>query len=98
MALKYTIALPPAGASDVTARELTVTVGEGPSAVVQLDGKATRYELTVERDVAVALVLVDVDGSGNKSQPSPTLAFVSKDTVPPPAPGELGVEKVEQLD
>ena len=98
MALKYTVSLPPVGASDVEHRELSVTLGEGPTTVVNLDKTADLYELLVERDVAVALSLVDVDASGNKSQPSPTLAFTSKDTVPPPAPGELGVTKVEQVD
>lgn len=98
MALVYTIGLPPAGAADVTKRKLSVTIGEGPTQVVELDGSATSHLLAVERDLPVSLQLTDVDGSGNESQPSPVLAFTSRDTVPPPAPGELAVTGVSQTD
>lgn len=96
MGLKYTVTLPPPGATDVATRELSITVGEGPTNVVQLDGDAVSHDFVVERDVAVSMFLVDVDGSGNRSPQSPTLAFTSRDTIPPAAPGEMSVMLVGQ--
>jgi hypothetical protein len=98
MGLKYNVTLPPPAASDVATRELSITVGEGPTNVVQLPGDALSHEFIVERDVAVAMFLVDVDGSGNRSPQSPTLAFTSRDTIPPAAPGELSAMLIEQTD
>ena len=98
MALKYKIGLPPAGASDVSIRKVSKTINAGPTEVVELAGNASEFELTVERDAAVAIQLVDVDGSGNASQPGPVFAFTAVDTIPPPTPGEMSILSVEQTD
>lgn len=98
MALKYKVTLPAPGAGDVATRKLSITAGDNPTTTVDLPGNATSHEFTIGRDVAVSLQLVDVDSSGNASPPSPVLAFTSKDTIPPPAPGELAAELVGQED
>lgn len=101
MALKFTINLPASPAKDVARREMNVKIsnpadGTTKSFVDTLAADATIYQIALYRDLTVELFLVDVDTSGNSSKPSPTLAFRSVDTFPPPPPGELTIVNVEE--
>lgn len=98
MALKFTIALPDSPAKDLGGREMHLTRGDNPEETTTLDGSAKSFDFTVERKTAVSLFMVDVDTSGNKSQPSPVLAFTAIDTIPPATPGTLNVTNVEEVD
>jgi hypothetical protein len=97
MALKYTINLPPAGASDVASREVTVVVDAAPPEVTVLPGDAATFVRNFEHGQNVSVTLVDVDAADNRSPPSPALGFTATDTFPPPAPGALAVGDVEQV-
>lgn len=94
--LKFVLVLPEKGAADVVKRHLTVSVGAGEPAVLELDGDATRTDLMegVEGD-AVAGSLVDEDDAGNKSE-AREFSFTLVDTIAPPQPGEVGVEVVSE--
>jgi len=97
MALKYTIQLPPPGASDVVSREVTATVNADPPKTTALPGSALEVVELFQHGDNVSIVLVDVDGAGNRSQPSDPLGFTAADTFPPPKPGELAIGNVEQV-
>jgi len=97
VALKYTINLPPAGASDVGQREVTTTVNSDPPKTTALPETATTYVDTFQNGDNVSIVLVDVDKAGNRSQPSDPLGFTATDTFPPPKPGELAIGNVEEV-
>jgi len=92
--LVYEVTLPPPNAPDVVKRELSYTENGGEVNVLTGDGSATTMTVKVHDDAAVKLWLTDFDDAGNASDPSPPLEFVAKDTIPPPAPGELGVKLV----
>src|SRR5262245_49258840 len=96
--LRYTITLPPAPAiADLAAREATIGL-DTVNTVRLLEPVATTFQFDTEPGVAVDITLVDIDTSGNRSAPSPSLAFVASDTVPPPVPGQMAVGSVEQID
>lgn len=92
--------LPPAGASDVAQRELTVTVNGGdPPLVRTYPAPADKSDEWVFNDSDhLVVTLVDVDGRGNRSQPSAAFSYDVVDDVAPPAPGELGVTDKRQID
>lgn len=101
MALRYKIGLPPStgpGTSDIGNRLVGVTIGGAPEQTTELPGDATEFTFDVERDQSVAIQVTDVDTTGNRSQPSPILAFTSHDNVPPPRPATPEVVSVEQTD
>lgn len=97
MGLKFKAVLPKPGASDVTARKLSITEN-GTERVVDLAGDAAEAEFTVARDAAVSVKLADVDGSGNQSGWSDPADFTAADTFAPPAPGALTIEALGQDD
>ena len=89
--LFFTLALPPAGASDVVKRQLVVTVGSGDTQTIDLNGTDTvSPELSGADNDTVVGTLVDTDDAGNAS-PAREFSFVLTDTLAPPQPGELGI-------
>lgn len=96
MALVYNVTAAPAVDSDVVERRLTVTVNgvEQQTSVFQSD--TTSFgEVRFAQNDNVVLTLVDVDDAGNVSTPA-VLDFVATDTIPPSAPGSLGVALVRE--
>lgn len=90
--LTYRVSVDPA-AADVVERVLTVTVDgqEVVDAAKTFEASATDLgTVSVPQGSAVVLSVVDVDDAGNKSDPA-LLAFAAEDTLPPAAPGGLGV-------
>ena len=89
--LTFSVDLPPAGASDVTTRELSVKVGESDAVIRTLAGsdvEAGGFE--GEQDTEVFLSLIDVDDKGNRSEPREQTATLF-DNLAPPQPGQLGI-------
>ena len=96
MALVYKVTAGPAGAADVVSRLLTVTADGKVVSEKSHPADATSFdEVSVEEDASVVVTLVDVDNAGNQSKPA-FIEFVAKDTIAPPAPGELGVTLVRE--
>jgi len=96
--LRYTIDLPPKPAiADLATREVTIVM-DGISDVRALGPDIVNFVVDTDPGTAVTITLVDIDTSGNRSAPSAPLNFTATDTVPPPVPGGLAVEKVEQID
>lgn len=92
MAILFDVSLPPPGATDVVSRELTLTIDGTTQAVPPLVGTTTVVVgFSGPQGATVEAVLVDVDDAGNRSEPSPKLVATLQDTIPPPAPGELGL-------
>ncbi len=95
-----TFLLPAPGASDVAQRELTITKNGGDPPLVRTytaPAPLSDQWIFALGDVLVA-TLVDIDVVGNRSQPSAAFTMTVTDTVPPPAPGALGVDHVVQID
>lgn len=89
--LQFVINLPGVGAADVVERRLTVTIGAGEPQLLNPATDATEsIELSGNDNEPVHAELVDVDDAGNVSQPS-TLDAILADTLPPPAPGAMGI-------
>ena len=89
--LQFVLNLPPAGAADVIARELTVAIGTNASVTFNLLGTADVSEgMSGADNDPVTGTLVDIDDAGNRSEPR-TFSFVLTDTIPPPTPGEVGL-------
>jgi hypothetical protein len=96
--LRYTIDMPPAPAiSDLGKREITVDLN-GVDTVTAYAPDTVNFTVDTNAGDVVSITLVDIDKSDNRSQPSPALTFTATDTVPPPVPGGLSVESVEQID
>jgi hypothetical protein len=95
----FVFSLPPVGASDVSRRELTVTVNGGdPPLVRSYDGQPLQSDEYVFADKDhISVTLVDIDGAGNRSPSSAALSFDVIDDVPPPAPGDLGIGSKRQM-
>lgn len=94
--LFFTLALPPAGASDVVKRTLVVKVGGGDEQTISLSGTdVVTEELSGNDNDAVVGTLVDTDDAGNDS-PAREFSFVLTDTIAPPQPGELGITVVRE--
>jgi hypothetical protein len=89
--MKFKLVLPAPGAADVVSRKLTVAIGSDTPIEASLDGSALEsLEMSAADGAIVAGSLVDVDDAGNASDPS-TFSFVITDTIPPPAPGLVGL-------
>lgn len=92
--LTYAVSAAPVTDGDVVSRELSVVVNGLEQPVVSFPGYAVDLGVVVvPQDAEVVLRLVDVDDAGNRSAPA-EVSFVAKDTVPPAAPGSLGVTLV----
>lgn len=92
----FVLNLPPAGASDVATRKLSVSIGGADPTGFELSADAVvSAELVGELNDTVEGSLVDVDASGNES-PARAFSFVITDTVPPPQPGEVAIAIVRQ--
>jgi hypothetical protein len=96
--LRYTITMPPKPSiGDLATREVTIQLNGVPE-VRPLQPDDASFQFDTDPGVSVNITLVDIDTSNNRSAPSQPLAFVAEDTVPPPAPGQLSVGTVEQID
>lgn len=91
------LAIPPVTVGDIAVRKLTVKVGDADAVSVDLKPTDAQYEVVAGDNVVFTVSLVDVDQDGNVSEPS-TATFTSKDTVPPPKPGEFHVAAVREID
>lgn len=88
--LRFKVALPPRGASDVTTREFSLTIGSDAPITRTLPGDALETEEFEGADNSSLLAsLVDVDDAGNRS-PERAATGTLTDTIAPPQPGELG--------
>lgn len=96
--IKAVVSLPMPGAVDVVSRIVTKTVNGGEAIEERIGAAADTYEVVGDAGDVVTLNLQDVDGSGNVSQHSPTLTITLADTFAPPAPGELIVASMEQVN
>jgi hypothetical protein len=89
--LTYVITAAAPADADVVQRELVSAVnGEVVSTTVWAGTAVDLGTLSAEQDAQVSLSLVDIDDAGNRSMPA-TVTFVAADTIPPSAPGGLGV-------
>lgn len=92
--LTYRVSAPVSVSKDVVNRLLTLSVNGKDEGIATLPGNATELSVfSVPQNAEVVLTLVDVDDAGNKSEAA-TLSFVAVDTIPPAAPGGLGVTLV----
>ena len=90
--LNFVLVLPPKGAPDVVTRMVTLQVGTQEVVTVEVDGETLETEEFSGNDNdPVVGSLVDVDDAGNHSEPR-DFDFVLLDTIPPPQPGEVGLE------
>ena len=96
----FKVVLPPPGASDVTQRELTITVngGDPPLVKVYAGDALLTDELVFNADDKLVMTLVDIDGHANRSPASAAFSYAVIDDVPPPQPGALGVQDKRQID
>jgi hypothetical protein len=93
---KYTFGLPAASAPDVAKFVLTVNV-DGSTEQVEVAATDTSFVRSFAPGAHVDITLVDVDSAGNASQPSTPLTFEVTDTVPPPTPGAMTIQDVEEV-
>ena len=94
--LTYAVSAAPVTEGDVVSRELSVVINGLEQPVVSFPGYAVDLgAFSVPQDSSVVLRLVDVDDAGNRSEPA-ELTFVALDTLPPSAPGALGVSLVAE--
>lgn len=82
----------PAADGDVVKRVGAITLPDESVETFELEGKdaAEAGPFEVPQDSEVKISVVNVDDSGNESDPR-VQTFVIVDTIPPAAPGELGV-------
>jgi hypothetical protein len=93
---KYTFGLPAASAPDVEKFVVTVDVDGTPESI-DVAATETTFVRSFAPNANVSITLVDVDSAGNASQPSTPLTFTVTDTVPPPTPGPLSIQTVEEV-
>jgi hypothetical protein len=92
--LTYLVSAAPAVSGDVVTRLLTVSVNGEDMGTTELPGSATELTtFSVPQNAEVVVTLVDVDDAGNKSEAT-QYSFVAVDTIPPVAPGAIGVTLV----
>jgi len=92
--LTYSVVAASPSAPDVVSRELVVAVNGEVKPVVYFAGATTDLgTVDAPQNSEVSLTLVDVDDAGNRSEPT-SLVFVALDTLPPSAPGSIGVTLV----
>lgn len=92
--LEYKATFPPTTANDVVTREVTMTINGGTPDVSTYPVTTGEFNFFAPDNATVSLFLVDIDDAGNRSQPSPSTEFTATDTLPPPAPGAIGVTLV----
>lgn len=85
------IPAPPSPIGDIVKQHLTVDVNGERMVDTDVDlGLLVSAEFPVADDATIDAVLVYVDDAGNVSAESKA-SFIAKDTIAPPAPGELGL-------
>lgn len=83
---------PPQGRTDIVNGQLTVQIGDQePIVVLTEKGQRSVTGLSGPQGATVTMSFVYVDDSGNMSQNASVLTETLKDTVPPPAPGAMGM-------
>lgn len=96
MALVYNVTAAPVTDSDVVERRLTATVNGTAGETKVYPSDTTSFgEFSFAQNDNVVLTLVDVDDAGNVSTPA-VVDFTATDTLPPSAPGQLGVALVRE--
>jgi len=94
--LTYAVSAAPVVDGDVVSRELSVVINGVEQPVASFPGYAVDLGvLEAPQNAEVVLRLVDVDDAGNRSEPA-EMMFVAVDTLPPAAPGALGVSLVSE--
>ena len=98
MGLVYKASLPPLGAPDVVVRTLELTV-DGVKEFINVVPVDSKYiELPpVKEGATVKIRLQDIDDRNNGSLWGADVTFVSADTIPPPAPGQVSVEVTSEV-
>lgn len=94
--LVYKVNVPAVTADDVVSYEITEIVDGGTPTIIPVKVGDPAPEIKVADGSAVVLTVVEIDDAGNKSDPSPALAFTAHDTIPPPAPGAPTVELLRE--
>lgn len=91
--LIYGLALPPKTDTDVVSYELTEVVNGGDPRVAVVDETT---ELSYNDGDEVSLSVVEIDADGRRSDPSDPFTFTATDTLPPPKPGQVGVNLLRE--
>ena len=94
--LFFQLTLPAPGASDVIKRTLTTQIGSASPVSIDLAVADSVPEMSGADNDVVQGYLVDVDDAGNSSDPS-SFSFVLTDTIPPPAPGQVGLTVTREV-
>lgn len=97
MSLKFEIDLntAPPVAPDVARRHLFLTIGDAGQQEIIKDLGDNLAEFVCERGDPVACYIRDEDADGNLGDPGELNSFIAQDTIPPGAPGKVGVTLVD---
>jgi len=88
MGLVYALTLPVSSTHDVEKRVIKTSVN-GVETYITIGFTDTRAVLhPVPEGASISITLQDIDNAGNCSEWSDALEFISKDTLPPPKPGQ----------
>lgn len=92
--LSFDVILPPwPTGTDVTKGILRVTVGDSESVEREVDvGQTTVSGFQGPQDASVELIFWYLDDAGNRSVNPSTFSGTLVDTIPPPDPGQLGIQ------
>lgn len=93
--LFFNLVLPAPGASDVVSRKLSVQIGNADPVELTLAVSEPAPEMSGNDNDIVQGSLVDIDDANNPSDPS-SFNFVLTDTIPPPAPGQVGLQVIRE--
>ena len=89
--------LPSELVNEVLSRRLKTTINGNLLSDDTFDVSETQRVFEAVQDDAVDLELYNIDDSNNES-PATVKSFVIVDTIPPPQPGEIGIELAELPD
>jgi outer membrane biosynthesis protein TonB len=96
MGLVYSLELPPLSAPDVKKRVVKISV-DGEEKLVEVHFTESNISLSpVKEGASVSLYLKDIDDAGNEGPWGEPVSFIAKDTLPPPAPGQVKVTLVSE--
>lgn len=95
--LMFKMVLPAAGAGDVIKRELSVDI-DGSSTTQTVAGSTREVTGFIGKDNSTVIAsLTDIDDAGNRSVPRKQ-KWTLIDNLPPPQPGEMGVQVTSETD